>query len=397
MSTSERVDVSAILAVDNHAHALMRRQPQDIVSYRAHFTEAHDPSLAREHVGSSVQYRWAIRQLAGFLDVELDESAVLARRTELGLEELAGRLAAASGLDWLLLDEGFPPADLAYSSEEMAALLGVRIGRILRIETLVQDLIVAHDAWTAIAERFDRTLDEAWRTGYVALKSIAAYRTGLAIERVDEADAEQAWREVQTKLREPFRLASKPLIDYFIWRGVYFAAHHALPMQFHTGYGDPDLDLRLANPLHLRSLFEDAEAAAAPIVLLHESYPYTAEAAYLAAVYPNVYLDLAFSLPPIGKQELTRCVRIALGTAPATKLLYSSDGVGIPEHYWLAAERGRACLSDVLTESVAGGELDPAEAHAFARLILHDNAMRVYDLSGERVHAGIGTSSMAQQ
>ena len=50
------------------------------------------------------------------------------------------------------------------------------------------------------------------------------------------------------------RLSSKPVIDYFVVRALRFAAPRAWPLQFHTGYGDPDLDLRLANPLHLRPL-----------------------------------------------------------------------------------------------------------------------------------------------
>ena len=54
-------------------------------------------------------------------------------------------------------------------------------------------------------------------------------------------------------------------------------------MQFHTGFGDPDLDLRLANPLHLRPLFESEALRGLRIVCLH-CYPYVREAGYLASV-----------------------------------------------------------------------------------------------------------------
>lgn len=57
-------------------------------------------------------------------------------------------------------------------------------------------------------------------------------------------------------------------------------------------FGDRDLDLRLANPLHLRTLLEDKRFSKCRIVLLHASYPFSKEASYLASVYPQVkYLE----------------------------------------------------------------------------------------------------------
>ena len=366
--------------VDNHAHALARRQPDDPVAFRAHFSEAHDPSLAREHLPSSVQYRWALRQLAALLGLPPEEEALLACRRAQPFPAYARRLADAAHLAWLLLDEGYPPPDAAYSSAEMEGLLGVRVGRMLRLETLLERLIPRHDSFTDLLSAFDAALDEAIRGGYVAFKSIAAYRTGLAIAPVTEAEADTALRAVRAGLGDTFRLASKPIIDFFVWHALAHAARHALPVQFHTGYGDPDLDLRLANPLHLRPLFEDPSLSGAPIVLLHESFPFTAEAAFLAAVYPNAYVDLAFALPPLARGRLEEATRVALGVAPAGKIMCSSDGILIPELYWLGASRARLCLSTVLGEMIAAGELDEPEALTLAQLVLHDNAVRVYRL-----------------
>jgi uncharacterized protein len=380
LSTSDRIDLSHIALVDNHAHAMARRQPEDATSFRANFTEAHDPSLARDHVGSSVQYRWALRQLTSLLGVAPDEEAFLGHRRAADFPAYARRLATDAHLSWLLLDEGFPPPDLAYTSAEMEDILAVRVGRILRIETVIEGLILQHTTLSDIVSAFDQALAEAGNAGYVALKSIAAYRSGLMIERVSEPEADAAFQAVRRTAGESLRLASKPLIDYFVFRALGFAAQRAMPMQFHTGYGDPDLDLRLANPLHLRPLFEVEEFASAPIVLLHESFPFTAEAAYLATAYPNAYLDVAFSLPPLSRGVLCQALRTALGVAPASKVLCSSDGTLIPEHYWLGAVRARLCLSDVLTEMIDAGEVDEAEALAFAQMILQGNATRIYHL-----------------
>jgi uncharacterized protein len=380
LNTSDRLDLSHIALVDNHAHAMARRQPEYAASFRANFTEAHDPSLARDHVGSSVQYRWALRQLTSYLDLPPDEESFLTHRRGTDFLAYARRLAQDAHLAWLLLDEGYPPPELAYSSSEMEDILQVRIGRILRIETLLEGLIPRCATLEDTVSAFDQALDDARRAGCVALKSIVAYRTGLIIERVSKSEADAAFHAVRPALGDNFRLASKPLIDYFVFRALAFAADQAMPMQFHTGYGDPDLDLRLANPLHLRALFEEEEFASAPIVLLHESFPFTAEASFLAAAYPNVYVDVAFSLPPLSRGMLRQAVRTVLGVAPASKLLCSSDGTLIPEHYWLGAVRARLCLSEVLTEMIDAGEVDETEALAFAHMILQDNAIRLYRL-----------------
>jgi uncharacterized protein len=371
--------------VDHHAHAMARHQPDDPVSFRANFTEAHDPALARDHVESSVQYRWALRQLTSALGVPPDEEVFLAHRREAEFTAYAHRLVQEAHLAWLLLDEGYPPPELAYSSSEMERMLGVRVGRILRIETLLEQLIAQHDSVADVASAFDQALDDAVQAGYVALKSIAAYRTGLMIERVPEREVQGAFTAIRGDIGATSRLASKPLIDFFVLRALGHAARHAMPMQFHTGYGDPDLDLRLSNPLHLRALFEDRALASAPIILLHESFPFTAEAAYLAASYPNAYVDVAFSLPPLDRGRLTHAVRVVLGTAPASKVLCSSDGTLIPEHYWLGAVRARLCLSDVLGEMIDGGELDAPGALTLAQIVLHDNAVRIYRLNPELI------------
>ncbi|ONK68459.1 uncharacterized protein A4U43_C05F11750, partial [Asparagus officinalis] len=52
-------------------------------------------------------------------------------------------------------------------------------------------------------------------------------------------------------------------------------------------FGDKDLDLRLSNPLHLRSVLEDTKFSKCRVVLLHKSYPLSREASYLASMYPQ--------------------------------------------------------------------------------------------------------------
>src|SRR5262249_32340552 len=161
---------------------------------------------------------------------------------------------------------------------------------------------------------------------------IAAYRTGLRLEPVEVDEAARHWANYRATVERQgeTRLAVKPLVDFFALRALGHAARQGAPMQVHTGYGDPDLDLPQAHPLHLRPVLEDPQYRGAKMVLLHAAYPYTGEGAYLAAVYPQVYLDISTSLPPLGSDVLLTVIRQALGIAPASKLLLCSDGARIP-------------------------------------------------------------------
>ncbi len=188
----------------------------------------------------------------------------------------------------------------------------------------------------------------------------------------------EARREVEAK--GVVRLAHKPLLDTLLFTVFDAAASQELPIQFHTGYGDADADMLLANPLHLRTIFEMPEYRSMPIVLLHECYPYTRQGAYLATVYENAFLDISYAIPFLGYSEMLNFTRAALSVAPYSKLLYASDGVGIPELHWLSAHNGRRIIAQALEECVANGDLLNRDVEVVASAILRDNALRLYQV-----------------
>jgi len=190
----------------------------------------------------------------------------------------------------------------------------------------------------------------------------------------------EARREVE--VNGAVRLAHKPLLDTLLFVTFDAAAEQELPIQFHVGYGDTDADMLLANPLHLRTVFEMPEYRSMPVVLLHECYPYTRQGAYLASVYENAYLDISYGIPFLGYSEMLDFTRAALGVAPFTKLLYSSDGVGVPELHWLSAHTGRRIVGKVLEECVTNGDLANGDIEVAASAILRDNAMQLYRVLG---------------
>ncbi|WP_308126246.1 amidohydrolase family protein [Nonomuraea ceibae] len=170
------------------------------------------------------------------------------------------------------------------------------------------------------------------------------------------------------------RLDDPVLLRHAVWAGI----ERGLPLQIHTGLGDPDLDLRRSDPLLLRGLIERAEPSGVPLLLLH-CYPYHRQAGYLAHAYPNVYFDVGLGLHYSGA-ACAALVAESLEVAPFAKLLFSSDAWGPAELHFLGAELWRRAMARVLGGFVAEGEWSAAQAARVAAMVGADNARRVYGL-----------------
>jgi predicted TIM-barrel fold metal-dependent hydrolase len=282
----------------------------------------------------------------------------------------------------LCLDKGHPPLYEVLSEADHAELGNCRVAPMLRVELIMQDLIAAQSTLTDVIEGLRAALQDIRGQGYVSLKSIVAYRTGLEIAAWSADAVQVAFAEARNEVSATgtVRLGYKPLLDTLLHVVFEEAASQEVPIQFHTGYGDEDADMLLANPLLLRAVIRNKRYQTMPVVLLHESYPYTRQAAYLATVYDNVYLDLSYGIPFLGYNEMLEFTRAAFDVAPSSKLLYSSDGIGIPELHWISARDGRRIIGQVLGERVASGELSQSEAEAVGVAVLQQNALRLYQI-----------------
>ena len=376
------LDLTQVPVVDNHCHGISQDQTfEDLASWRRAFTESTDPGMPRDHVASTIFYRRLIRTLADFLGCEPEEEAVFAARTGWDERGLTGALLRAANVDTLLLDTGFPPFEEVLPVAELGELGGCHAEPMLRLEILMEDFLAEHDSLGEVREALAAALDDIRGQGYVALKSIAAYRTGLDIREWPQEEAEESFHEYRRAAGAgSARLVHKPLLDALLHVAFAEAARQEVPVQFHVGYGDADTDLLLGNPLYLRPVLQRPDYLGMPVVLLHECYPYTRQGGYLAAVYENAYLDLSYGIPLLGYGEMLSFTRAALGVAPSSKLMYSSDGIGAPELHWMSAIDGRRVLGEALGEMVAHGELDLPEAEAAGESVLRGNATRLYRL-----------------
>jgi hypothetical protein len=315
-------------------------------------------------VPNALSYRRAIREIAAELGCEPTEEGVLAARRGAGVRGYAGPLLAATATDWLLLDDGFPPPEEAVEPAVMAELAGARVGRIMRVECIAEAAMAQERSLDGVHARVRERVAGARGLGAVALKTVAAYRSGLEIGPPDGDAASAALASAGP------RLQAKALVDLVLWDALEANAPDPLPVQVHTGFGDPDLRLPRADPSLLAPLVERFPET--PFVLLH-CYPYLRQAGWLASVYANVWVDLSLTIPHVARPA--EALRELLELAPLSKLLYASDGSRTPELYFLAARWWRDALAEVLTDA-----LPPGEAERAARWILRETALQLYRL-----------------
>ncbi|MDJ0617618.1 MAG: amidohydrolase family protein [Calothrix sp. MO_192.B10] len=372
------MELGDIPAIDQHAHNLLKKEAIANYPYAAAFTEGHDADIINHHARHTLFYRRSLRDIADLLKCEPQESEILAQRNILGLEELTKTCFNAANLDAVLLDDGLLPEQILPWQWHQQF---VPVRRLLRIEDVAQNLIPQVNSFEEFWDRFRAEIDPP-PPEVVGFKSIAAYRTGLEIQPVKLAVVKSRFNALKQTTREkPPRLNDKSLIDFLVMETLAVAAKHKIPIQFHTGFGDRDLDLRQSNPLHLRFLLEDNRFDNAPIVLLHASYPYTREAGYLASVYANVYIDFGLAIPLLSIAGMLSVVKQLIELAPTSKFMYSSDAHLIPDLYYLGAFRGRKVLGQVLDDYVKDGDLTAKEAAEMAVAILRENARQLYQLN----------------
>uniref|UniRef100_M4EID3 GS catalytic domain-containing protein n=1 Tax=Brassica campestris TaxID=3711 RepID=M4EID3_BRACM len=346
--------IDQIELVDAHAHNIVSLDSS--FPFIRTFSEATGDALS--FASHSLSFKRNLREVAELYGSEVSLEAIEKHRQTLGLHSLTTKCFDEARISALLIDDGLK-LDKKHDTEWHRNFVPY-VGRVLRIETLAEQILEEENI--------------------VALKTIAAYRSGLDIDtHVSKEVAESGLLEV-LQAEKPVRIGNKGLIDYILTLSLEVAERYDLPLQIHTGFGDKDLDLRLSNPLHLRTLLEDKRFEKCRIVLLHASYPFSKEASYLSSVYPQVFLDFGLAVPKLSVHGMVSSVKELLHLAPTKKVMFSTDGYATPETYYLGAKKAREVIFLVLRDACVSGDLSLMEAIDAAKDILSRNAIAFYNI-----------------
>jgi predicted TIM-barrel fold metal-dependent hydrolase len=358
--------------VDHHCHGVVAG-PLDRAGFEALLTEGGRwPGCSPFDTPAGVAVR---RHCAPVLDLERHAPAeeYLARRAELGPEEVNRRFLTAARTGVLCVDTGFAPQPLT-APAELAAAAGAVAHEVVRLEAVAEAVAARGVEPGGYADAFRAAaLDAVRRPGVVAVKSVAAYRTGFELDPARPSDADVT-RAARRWLAGGGRLADPVLVRHLLWTAVDLG----LPLQLHTGFGDNDIRLHRVDPTHLTDWLH-LTAGTVPVLLLH-CWPYQRQAGYLAAVFEQVYLDVGLTLHHVGPARARAVLEEALEITPFRKLLYSSDAYGVAEFYGLGALAFRRGLGDLLQDRVDADDLSLPDALRLARWAGADNARRVYRL-----------------
>ncbi|MEV4612112.1 amidohydrolase family protein [Kitasatospora sp. NPDC049258] len=368
------------MLIDQHCHSVLATGPgpaePDDETFGSLLTESDRPPAPgsprfASAIGLAVR-RWCPPALG--LPAHADPADYLARRRELGTERATRLLLAAAGLTACLVDTGLtsaagrpllPLPDLARAS-------GAEVYEVVRLESVAERVRAEPARWPqALAEALTAAC-----AGAVAVKSVLAYRHGLDIPpgrpgRAEVVRAAEGWLAGPCE-----RLTDPVLLRHLLWQAIELG----LPIQLHTGFGDPDLRLHRADPALLADFVRAVEPSGVPLVLLH-CYPYHRQAAWLAHCYPQVYVDVGLTLSHTGPRA-AQVLGEVLELAPFGKVLFSTDAYGLPELFLVGAAQYRHALATLLDGWRLDGACTAADAARIERQLSAANARRLYRLSG---------------
>ncbi|MEU6769953.1 amidohydrolase family protein [Streptomyces sp. NPDC046759] len=362
--------LAGLRLVDHHCHGAVTVDlaPEE---FAALLTEgASWPGVSPFDTPAGVAVR---RHCAPLLDLprHAPPADYAARRSALGPQEVNRRFLRAAGAGAFLVDTGYAPHPLT-SPAELAEASGAAAHEVVRLEQVAEAVAGRGVEPGEYAAAFRTAAQEAVRRpDVVAVKSVAAYRTGFALDPARPADAEVT-EAARHWLADGGRLTDPVLVRHLLWTAVDLG----LPLQLHTGFGDADLWLHHADPALLTDWLR-LVSGTVPVLLLH-CWPYHRQAAYLAAVFERVYLDVGLALHHTGPARCRAVLEEALEITPFRKLLYSSDAYGVAEFHHLGALCFRQGMADLLQARVDADELSLPDALRIAAWTGRDNALRLY-------------------
>jgi len=345
-----------------------------------------DPEVPKaRHWGASDELRYhfpntgvvntLVCQLAVLLGCPADLEAVAAernRRTAESFKAYAEFLYADGGIVATVLDTGLEKDD------PVLDLIPGKKLRLFKLEPAFEELLEKSDSYPELLREYQDRLERAVREdGFVGVKAHLAEQVGFGVLPVWEQEAKAAFAGAKKNDGE----AVKKLYVAVFTATLLECRELGVPVHLHSGFtgglwNGPIYD---ADPFMLAPFVRQHAFLGTRLVLLHAGYPWTKQAGQMAHTFPNVWVDMG-QITPWASLRLADCYRDVMAWAPLSKIVVGSGGHGTPEIAWLSAKTAKIALAAVLNDAVARGLMAYEQAVRAGRMILHDNAARLYGL-----------------
>jgi predicted TIM-barrel fold metal-dependent hydrolase len=391
-------EINKIRAIDNHAHpkrALAEGETDPDTDFAVPIDEPFDvPVRLRpdnpEYVAAQkalylksdrkrVQAEQGDKFPAWVLD-RLNIETMLANRVVMGRGLTAPRFRWVPYLDAFLFPLDNSAAGAA-NPDYRGQLAGTRNVLQRYLKDLGREQLPATLA-DYLSQVVEPTLSRQKAAGVPALKFAAAYMRPLDFGNPSEAEASRVYERF-VKGGVPSAEEYKAVQDFLFRSIAVKAGQLGLAIHIHTGAGASGyFNQSGANPFLLEPVLNDPKLRATKFVLVHGGSPFAQETRMLL-YKPNVYADFSAQTFLLSTRELSVVMRSWLEFVPE-KVLFGTDAfeitpdVGWPEIGWLSNKSAREALALALTGMMADGEITRDRALELARMVLRENAAKLY-------------------
>lgn len=315
-------------------------------------------------------------QLSKLFDCPPDLEAVADernRRTRPGFADYVKYLYEDAKIEATVLDTGLADND------PLLDLIPGRKLRLFKLEPVFEKLLGTSDSYRRLQQDYLDDLERGVReAGLCGVKAHPAEEVGFGLEPVWQDAAEAAF--AGAKHGDP---AARKTLYAAVFTATLLACRELnVPVHVHSGFtgGLWSGPIHDADPFLLAPFLRQHSFLQTKVVLLHAGYPWSKQAGQLAHALPHVWVDMG-QITPWASLRIVECYQDVMAWAPLSKIVIGSGGHGTPEIAWLAAKTARVALAEVLGRGVRLGLIARRTAERTGKMILHDNAARLYGLA----------------
>ncbi len=410
-------EINAVRAVDNHAHVMAAagvdgRADEEFDAIACGGLEFVSPPPVRLRIDNPV-YTGAWRELYGYRHGEQMDEAHVRELLEAKRRVMSERgegypawVLDRLNIDVMLANRVAPGRGLvaprfrwvSYGDPLMLPLdtAALRVNKDRQFFFRQEEALLKRDLAALKLDGLPRTLElylarvvtpaleRRKREGALAVKFVAAYMRPLDFADVPRAEAARVYARWARGGAPPWD-EYKKLQDFLFRYVAREAGRLGLAVHIHTGGGCGHFfNLSGANPLLLEPVLNDPSLRGTNFVLVHGGYPFVKEAEFLLEK-PNVYADFSAQTFLLTPKALSRVLRGWLEYEPE-KILFATDAspatpeVSWEESAWMTNRTAREALAIALTGMLRDGDITRARASELARMVLRENAFRLYGL-----------------
>ena len=261
-------------------------------------------------------------------------------------------------------------------SEPVGDCFPCKVYRLFRYEDVFFSQLKTAGTYQELLDAVLAAVRQAYVDGFAGLKGHIGEKCGFDVREVSAKEASEALIKAQNGDK-----VSVTTVYYAMFAELLeLCGELGIPVHLHTG--TTGFKTRTAvdslDPIAMAPFLKNNRYAKTKIVLLHGSFPYTRNGAWMAYNFPNVYIDLSQTLLWQGALA-PRILEDAMSCAPHDKIMVGTGQHWYCEMVWLAAKIAKKSLEDVLGRMVDMDFYSAEQAERSARMILSENSLRLHE------------------